>query len=420
MKNTTAVILLFLANSISGMAQGISMIAIPWYFAQQEKMASFALVYILTNLISLFWIPYSGAMIDRYNRRKIFLFLTTICGTIILLIGTLGIYLDGLPWQFVAAVFILTFLNYAVHYPNLYAFVQEIIEPEYYGRITSYLEIQGQLTSILAGAGAAFLLEGTTEGTFHFLGSVWEWPFTINAWDIHEIFLLDASTYFISFLIIWFIRHESLHSRENERGGIWSELKTGYQYLRENPYLFLFGVASYTVFVTVLLQAFFLGALYVNEHLQASGNVYASSEIFYAVGAVFSGLAIRKIFGKVSPPLGIIIMTFITAFLFLTLAIGKSVWLFFMMLLVLGITNAGIRILRTTYLFSIIPNQVFGRAISIFNLSNILFRIFFLAIFSISFFQTGVGVVYTFYILGGFLFIAGAVLLWYKSRFKQL
>ena len=399
------------------MAQGISMLAIPWYFAQQEKMASFAFVYMLTNLISLFWIPYSGTMIDRYDRRKIFLFLTTTVGTIIFLVGILGLQMGDLPWQLVASIFMLTFLNYAVHYPNLYSFVQEIIEPEYYGKITSYLEIQGQLTSILAGAGAALLLEGTNSGTTHFFGMAWEWPFTITAWKIHEIFLLDASTYFISFIIIWFIRYQSLQKRTYERGTIWQELKTGYRYLRENPYLFLFGVASYSVFVAVLLEGFFLGALYANEHLQAGANVYATSEIFYASGAVFAGLAIRKIFKKVSPPMGIIIMTFLTGLLFLLLAMGKSVLLFFLMLLVLGITNAGIRILRTTYLFSIIPNQVFGRASSIFNLSNIMFRIFFLAIFSIPFFQSGIGVKYPFYMLSGFLLVAGMVLVKYRKRF---
>jgi len=382
-------------------------------------MASFAVVYMITNLISLFWIPYSGTMIDRYDRRKIFLFLTTVCGTIIFSIGILGMKIGALPWQLVAGVFMLTFLNYAVHYPNLYAFVQEIIEPAYYGKITSYLEIQGQLTSILAGAGAALLLEGTTAGTTHFLGMHWEWPYTIAAWDIHEIFLLDASTYFVSFLIIWFIRYESLHTRNLESGSIWQELTTGYRYLRENPYLFLFGVASYCVFVAVLLEAFFLGALYANEHLQAGANVYATSEMFYAAGAVFAGLMIQKILKKLSPPMGIIVMTFLTGLLFLILALGKSVWLFFIMLLILGITNAGIRILRTTYLFSTIPNQVFGRATSIFNLSNILFRIFFLAIFSIPFFQTGLGVKYPFYLLSGFLVIAGIVLVKYRGRFPE-
>ena len=34
MKNKNAVYLLFLANIISGLAQGISMIAIPWYFIE--------------------------------------------------------------------------------------------------------------------------------------------------------------------------------------------------------------------------------------------------------------------------------------------------------------------------------------------------------------------------------------------------
>jgi len=325
----------------------------------------------------------------------------------------LGMEIGELPWQFVGGVFMLTFLNYAVHYPNLYAFVQEIIEPEYYGKITSYLEIQGQLTSILAGAGAALLLEGTTAGTTHFFGMEWEWPFTIAAW-------IDASTYFISFLIIWFIRYESLHTRTLERGTIWQELTTGYRYLRENPYLFLFGVASYSVFVAVLLETFFLGALYVSEHLQAGANVYGTSKMFYAVGAVFSGLMIQKVLRKLSPPMmGIIVMTFLTGFLFLILGFGKSVWLFFIILLILGITNAGIRILRTTYLFSTIPNQVFGRATSIFSLSNIMLRIFFLAIFSIPFFQTGIGVKYPFYLLGGFLMVAGIVLVKYRRQFPK-
>ena len=35
MKNRQAISLLFLSNIISGFAQGISMIAIPWYFVDQ-------------------------------------------------------------------------------------------------------------------------------------------------------------------------------------------------------------------------------------------------------------------------------------------------------------------------------------------------------------------------------------------------
>jgi hypothetical protein len=35
--NTPALVLLFLANTISGAAQGISLIAIPWYFIDNLK-----------------------------------------------------------------------------------------------------------------------------------------------------------------------------------------------------------------------------------------------------------------------------------------------------------------------------------------------------------------------------------------------
>ena len=48
MKNKQAIYLLFLSNIISGLAQGISMIAIPWYFIEiVEESEYFALGYII-------------------------------------------------------------------------------------------------------------------------------------------------------------------------------------------------------------------------------------------------------------------------------------------------------------------------------------------------------------------------------------
>ncbi|MEM8907894.1 MAG: MFS transporter, partial [Bacteroidota bacterium] len=126
MKNVRAIILLFIANSISGLAQGISMLAIPWYFAKEEQMAQFGLIYVLTNIIALFWVPYSGTFIDRFNRKHIFLVLTVVCGSLLFLTAGFGFWQQSLPWYMVAMVFMMTFFNYNIHYPNLYAFVQEI------------------------------------------------------------------------------------------------------------------------------------------------------------------------------------------------------------------------------------------------------------------------------------------------------
>lgn len=412
-------VLLFMANTISGIAQGISMLAIPWYFTQLGQMDRFGLVYIVVNVIALFWVPYSGSIIDRYNRRNIFLVLTTIMGLILLVTAGLGYWLEGLPWVLVAAIFMLTFFNYNVHYPNLYTLVQEITLPKNYGRITSYLEIQGQMTTMLAGAFGAILLEGTENGVFNVFGFEIETALKIPPWEIYEIFLLDAATYFVSFILIFFIRYVPVAEREPEVGRLWQRLKLGFNYLKAHPAIFIFGVASYSIFVVILLEGFYLGAQYVNNHLNASGAIYATSNMFYALGAITAGIAIRWIFERTTLPMAVIIMTFITGLVMLLLFLSHEVSIFYAMLLVLGLTNAGTRVIRTTYLFGHIPNQFFGRASSIFFLTNVVFRIIFLAVFAIPFFHQSNHIIYAFLILSGFLFISGGVLINYYRSFLQ-
>ncbi len=393
------------------------MISIPWYFAAEGDMARFGLIYILTNIGMLFWAPYSGILVDRYNRKHLFLWITVICGTLLSLIAYSGFVGGGLPWFWVAFVFMMTFFNYNIHYPTLYAFVQEISEPRYYGKITSYIEIQGQVSSMMAGAGAAFLLEGSTGEAWTIMG--WTLPFAleIEAWQIHEIFAMDAVTYFVALCIITPISFQALVHREVEETGILTQLTVGYNYLKQNLNIFIFGVASYSNFVATLLINFFIAAIYVNNQLEEGGDVYAIAEIFYAIGAIFAGLAIRRIFQAMSIPRAIIILTLLAGGIFAVLFANTEVWLFYAMLFLLGIANAGTRILRITYLFQQIPNQVYGRANSIFFLTNISFRILFLSLFSLAFFQQGNHIIYACGLLSLFLLASAAVLIRYFKRF---
>lgn len=416
MKNITAIILLFLANTISGIAQGISMISIPWYFALNEDMTRFGWVYMITNILSFVWVPYSGTLVDRYNRKHLFLAITTICGILVSGTALWGYYVEGLPWYLVAFVFTVTFLNYNIHYPALYAFIQEISEPKYYGKITSYIEIQGQVTSMLAGAGGALLLEGTKDGVLNLFGIKWNVNFNIEAWQIHEIFMIDALTYFASFIIISMITYKTIAGRKPEEGNIVKQMKIGFDFLKANSSIFIFGVASYAVFVFVMLEGFYLGAQYVKAHLMEDASVYSASVMYYACGAIFAGTFILSLFKKYTKPQSIIFMTIVTAVLSMVLFLSKSPAIYYVMLLILGLTNAGTRIMRTTFLFENIPNQVYGRASSIFFLSNISFRIIFTALFALSFFQEGNHVRYTFAILSIFLFLSALVLIKYYRQ----
>ena len=417
MKNLRAIVLLFIANTISGMAQGISMLAIPWYFAREGDMDKFVFVYILTNVVSFIWVPFAGVLTDRFDRRKIFIVISIVGGLILGCIAFVGHMDGGLPWWAVASAFMLTFFNYNIHYPNLYAFVQEITEPEHYGRITSALEIQGQVTTMLAGAGAAMLLEGTIDGHVNIFGVMIDVPYDVEAWTIYEIFTMDAATYFLALVVLLMIRYSPLVSRRGELGSMLSRLRTGLNYLRTHKYVTIFGIASYSVFVVVLIEGFYLGPLYVSDHLMESGDVFAASEMYYALGAITAGVIILRIFKGKNGIAGIVGLTIGCAAVCLILALTKSVTLFYMALLMLGLTNAGTRVLRVNSLFRVIPNDLYGRTNSIFNMTNIALRIAFLSLFALPFFLDGNNVVYAMGILAMFLVFATAILLRYYRKF---
>jgi len=374
-------------------------------------MFEFGLFYLFTNVISMFWVPLSGSLIDKYDRKKIFMVISVVGGCLIGIISLLGYYLGDLPLTMVAAVFLFTFLNYNIHYPNLQSFVQEITDRSSYARITSLLEIIGQMTTITAGAIATLLLVGTENGIIPLLGMELNMGFDIKAWKIHEIFMLDTITYFVAFIIIALINYNPVSERKQESGSLISRMKVGIAYLKKNKPIFWYGVLSYMVFVAMLLEAFYLGATYVSNHLQASGDTYANSKMAYALGAIFTGIALKYIFHKFSLPLITIVLTGLTALIFFTQYLSTSVTLFFVMLFCLGITNAGTRIVRITYLFRNVPNQYFGRASSIFFLTNIFFRIFLLAIFSLRFFHAGNHIIYAYLTVAVLLFFSTVLLI---------
>ena len=84
MKNRYTISLLFLANIISGFAQGISMVAIPWYFVKVADNAEyFANSYLLITFLTLFWGIYAGTLVDRYSRKKLFIIINVVCGILI-------------------------------------------------------------------------------------------------------------------------------------------------------------------------------------------------------------------------------------------------------------------------------------------------------------------------------------------------
>ncbi len=240
MKNKQAVVLLFIANIISGLAQGISMIAIPWYFVEiVNRPEFFASAYLIITFLTFFWGLYAGTLIDRYSRKKIFIILNVICGIFIGSIAVFGNHLPSFSDFLVVSVFTITIFNYNIHYPNLYALGQEITEKKYYGKLNSYIEVQGQVTSVLAGAFAAILLTGTTDNNLNIAGFSFVLPFNIEPWHIYDIFLMDAITYIFVIFIFSLIYYQPISINIIDKSDLYERLVNGIKYL-QIIFLFLF------------------------------------------------------------------------------------------------------------------------------------------------------------------------------------
>ena len=392
MKNKQAITLLFISNIISGFAQGISMMAIPWYFVDIiDKPEMFAFFYLFLTFLTLFWGLYAGTIVDRYSRKKVFIYTNLICGSVIGLISYYGFLNDSnpeylLPEYLVLLVFGLTIFNYNIHYPNLYAFGQEITEKRNYGKLNSYIEIQGQVTSMFAGAFAAVLLTGITTSSFTLAGFNITFPFTIEAWSIQKVFMMDAITYFVGITLFLFIKYTPINKGEVHLGSLLSRLKGGFKYLRSNPNIFAFGTLSYILFAFTLVEVHVLLPSYVEKFMNSSADVYASAEVYYSIGAILSGFLVYRIFSKYNEYLSVVLLMFVVSIAFLGMSFSNNLFLFFAANLILGVTNAGVRILRTTYLFSHVPNNLIGRANSVFGSINVVIRMILITIFSIPFF----------------------------------
>jgi len=417
MKNKHAIYLLFLANIISGIAQGISMVAIPWYFVKVvSNQQYFANAYLIITFLTLFWGIYAGTLVDRYSRKNLFIFVNIICGFLIGSISIFGFYNLSMPNFLVILVFGITIFNYNVHYPNLYAFGQEITEPKYYGRLNSYIEVQGQVTSVLAGAFAAILLTGTNNNCLEIAGLSIYLPYDIKSWKIYEVFLLDAATYIAVIFIFSLIKYTRISKEKVHTTNLFDRLKAGLNYLAEHPIIFIFGLSSYMLFAFTLVEIHVLLPSYVNNFLHMDGNVFASAEIYYSFGAIFSGLLILRMVKKLNTTSAVIILMIIVSFAFYFMVFYDALWVFFLCNFIIGITNAGVRILRTTYLFNQVPNNIIGRTNSIFNTLNIVVRMLLIAIFTFPFFQIDSNIRVG-YLVGLFLMLLAIIILiiWHKK-----
>jgi len=414
---TRILVLLFTANIISGVAKGITLLAIPWFLVHEmgNENGKFlnAMMVGLITLLSLFWGLYAGTLIDRYNRKHIFIGMNGVAACILSGASLWGFQTATVPFVLMALVYAVSVFYNNIYFPNMYAFVQELFPPRYYARLNSALEVQGQTTSFIGMMLAGLLLGGS-------VGIAWlpeSWK--MQPWSLYEIFLLDGVTYLMGMLLIVFIPYYPAKNKRVDRGAIKERIYQGFQYLVAHRSLLLFGVASYLMFFSLLILVQVMMPIYVNDYLQADAVVLASFKGIYSLGAISAGLLGLSLWIKGGHAIKqIIFLLFLAGSVYFVFATTHSVTIALASAFFIGICNAGIRILRITYIVKIVPNYVIGRVNSFFNVLNVSMRFSFILLLALPFFSNvnnGQHIVYAFGLLGLILFTGAFALI---ARFQ--
>ena len=396
------------------------MVAIPFYLVaykgeEDGKFLNTIMMVVITTL-TLFWGTYAGSLVDRYNRKRIFQVMNVVDGLLLTLIATYGLVTGSLPFPLIALTALTTIFMYNVHYPNTYAFVQELTEPRYYQRINAVIELQGQLTNFFGMIVGGVLLSGLP-------------ALSIAPWSLQKIILLDGGTYFISFLIISTIPYKPPKDRIVDKGAVWNRIYQGFKYLMSNRPLMIFGICSYVLFFTliVLLQA--IMPIYVNDYLGLAkaegGLVYSSFKGVYSLGAFAAGLT-GTIFTtwvqRTNLIKFIIFLMFIAGGLYISWGLSESAGWLVMGAFLMGIANAGIRILRITYLIRIVPNHMIGRVSAFFQVINVTMRLIMLLILLLPFFtgkENGANITYAMIIMGCAVLVSAIVIMIKFPKFEK-
>jgi MFS family permease len=348
------------ANILSSIGTGITMIAVPWLFVNQAG-GKVAFGYTMLTMTVLMFVltPFISWMIDRISRKRMLLAGEAIGGIIVIVFVIYGFL--GMTYQTVhyTILFAIGSLYYTLFYPTIFAFNQEIFDNSQYKQLNGLMEIQGQLSAVLAGGLASFMLKSV---------------------ELKWILLFDAFTYVAAFILLALIPYKRTFAIQTE-GSFWKKISEGYFYMKSRPVLFLFLLAAFMPFIGVMVTNY-LFPVYISDILHGDGSVYGLHEMVYGIGAAFAGILIPLMLQKLSTEWSIAITVLIYTIALIMYSFFPTIPLFYLLTILTAFGNAGTRVARNSFIMEIVPNEKIGRVDGLFRVVGLAFRIVLLATFT--------------------------------------
>jgi MFS family permease len=344
--------LYFAGEALSFFGSGLSLVALNWYLLDRTgSAAAVGAFYGVALSAGLVAYPLSGPVADRFPRRVVAIAADLVR---VLSLGSLA----ALSWfgdPPLAAIYVSAFvtgLGFALFFPAIIAFLQEIVASEHLVAANGLSEVTTQLGNVTGAAVAGVALEH--------LG-------------LAAVLTIDAATYVVSALALGAVRHRSTPA--GAHAPIVTMLQEGAAYLRSHPAVAAFGVASIVPTVATITSNVVL-VTYVQRVLHRGSTVYGISDMMYGLGAMAAGFlaALVVLWLGEWAAMALLLGSLIAGYVAFTLEPHLLV-VVFAMTVAIGFCSSAFRVTANATLMRIVPGAVMGRTAAAFGISTTLLQV---------------------------------------------
>lgn len=363
-------VFLGIGQAVSILTSSILQMAIVWYLT--ERTGSPAVItlstlsgYLPRAVLGMF----TGAFIDRYDRKKIIILSDLGIALAALSLAAVALWTE-IPIWLIFLILCIRSVGTAFHTPSLNAIIPSIVPKDQLARCAGFLQGFESVSQILSPALAAVLF---------------------NIWDLSSIVLLDVVGAAIAIIIVLFTRiPKNAREGKAEKVHIWQDTKDGIAVLRREK-----GMMAIMVISTLYAFIYFpIGSMYPLITMTYFGGSVADSsmvEIIFSCGTLIGALLLGFVGNKIHKVAAIAASIGIYGLgaMLTGLQSPDGLRIFMVLSAFMGLTIPFFYGLRTAIFQSRIPNEYLGRVLSLS--------------YSVSLFATPLGLL----LGGGFSEVAG-------------
>lgn len=340
--------LIFFGQVLSQAGDSIYYIALLWLVLEKTGSSEITGIFGSLNFLPyiIFTIP-GGILADRFSKKIIMLssdfsrfllvffiyFLLSKEYFSLILIGIITFSIESFS---------------AFFYPSRDALIPHLVEKEKLSHANGLIQVSWQLASLLGPALAGVLL---------------------NYLRIIDLFSIDAMTFLLSFLLIFFIKKEKFSPEKKEFS--YQSFKEGIGYAFKDPLIRLILIITFLNNLILMGPAVVGMPIYVKKILEKEVFHYAFLESAFAGGAIIGAPLIIYLGRKFSFSKLLLLGIFLDGITYLPLFFIKNFWLALFAIFFHSIFIPMVTVSRTTIVQSYVPEKYLGRVIGLFQFAVI-------------------------------------------------